>query len=192
MHAKANVSEQKPPFDHDSPFAFSMEGYHGIPPSTVIPLFWTPGWNSIQSVNKFQTEVGGALLDGDPGLPLIHPVAEKTAYYKEVPAEFTAQAGKWLMIPLTHIFGSEELSRESKSIMQRTPLPYILMNGMEGKKLHIKENDNILLQVNSLHLEFKVRFSETLPRGVIGYPAGLKNMPNLELPTWGILAGVRE
>ena len=47
-----------------------MEGYKGIPPSGITPFFWSPGWNSVQSVTKFQNEPGGALKDGDPGVIL--------------------------------------------------------------------------------------------------------------------------
>ena len=47
-----------------------MEGYKGIPPSSMTPFFWSPGWNSVQSVTKYQKEPGGALKDGDPGVKL--------------------------------------------------------------------------------------------------------------------------
>ena len=47
-----------------------MEGYKGIPPSVITPFFWSPGWNSVQSVTKYQKEPGGALKDGDPGVTL--------------------------------------------------------------------------------------------------------------------------
>ena len=36
-----------------------MEGYYGPMPSSLIPFFWAPGWNSVQAVNKFQNEIGG-------------------------------------------------------------------------------------------------------------------------------------
>jgi len=35
-----------------------MEGYEGMPPSSLIQRFWYPAWNSVQAVNKFQKEVG--------------------------------------------------------------------------------------------------------------------------------------
>ncbi len=63
MNADKNVSEPKPPEDDDSPFSFTMEGFRGEPPSSVIPFYWSPGWNSVQSINKYQIEVGGPLHD---------------------------------------------------------------------------------------------------------------------------------
>ncbi len=59
MFADIDVSEPQPPADIDSPLTFSMEGYQKQPPSSLIPRFWAPGWNSVQALNKFQEEVGG-------------------------------------------------------------------------------------------------------------------------------------
>ena len=61
MLANITVHEPKPPDDPDLPLAFSMEGNPGQPPPALITLFWSPGWNSIQAVNKFQSEIGGPL-----------------------------------------------------------------------------------------------------------------------------------
>ncbi len=191
MNAKINVSEPKPPADPDSPFAFSMEGYHGIPPSGLIPLFWSPGWNSVQSVNKFQKEVGGSLQDGDPGIPLLHPGSEKADYYNDIPLDFKLKQGEWLVVPMYHIFGSEELSTKSENISQLVPQPYALINLRQGAQLKLKENDKILLQINSMHLELTVRFSDSLPVDTIGYPLGLKYLPYLNLPAPGKIEGIR-
>jgi NADH-quinone oxidoreductase subunit G len=192
MNANIKVSEPKPPADPDTPFAFSMEGYHGSPPSSVIPLFWSPGWNSVQSVNKFQQEVGGALRDGDPGLSLIRPLADKRAFYKPVVLESKLLDGEWWIVAMHHIFGSEELSAESPGIAELAPNPYALMNRQDGQKLQVKENDKILLQVDSLHVELTVRFSDHMAAGSIGYPLGLRKLPYLDLPARGKVAGVRQ
>ena len=60
MLANISVHEPKPPDDPDSPLSFSMEGNPDQPPSALLPFFWTPGWNSIQAVNKFQAEIKAA------------------------------------------------------------------------------------------------------------------------------------
>ena len=73
MLANISVHEPKPPDDPDSPLSFSMEGNPDQPPSALLPFFWSPGWNSIQAVNKFQAEIGGPLRQGDPGVRLIEP-----------------------------------------------------------------------------------------------------------------------
>jgi len=192
MHAHVSVSESKPPEDMDSAFAFSMEGYHGQPPSTMIPLFWAPGWNSIQSLNKFQVEVGGGLHNSDPGLALIQPVKEKISYFTEIPSAFRQQSGQWWMVPVYHIFGSEELCREAPGISELTPKPYILMNYQDTQKSNLKPGDKILVRANTTLLELMVQCSDRLPSGVTGYPIGLKDLPYLELPAWIKIEGVRE
>ena len=73
MHADTDVNEPMTPRDPDSPLGFSMEGYQGEPPSSLLTHYWAPGWNSVQAVNKFQEEVGGPLRGGDPGRRLIEP-----------------------------------------------------------------------------------------------------------------------
>ena len=110
MLANINVSEPKPPVDPDSALSYTMEGYRGLPPSSMIPFFWSPGWNSVQSINKYQQEVGGALHDGDPGIRLFEGTDRSPEYYTSVPEKFISLEGHLLMVPVHHIFGSEELS----------------------------------------------------------------------------------
>jgi NADH-quinone oxidoreductase subunit G len=73
MLADISVHEPAPPADPDTPLAFSMEGYQDQPPPPLISRYWSPGWNSVQALNKFQQEVGGPLHGGDPGKRLIEP-----------------------------------------------------------------------------------------------------------------------
>ena len=82
------------------------------PPPALIPFFWSPGWNSIQAVNKYQSEIGGPVARRRSGVRLIEPAPGKRAiFYRDIPAPFRPGADEWLLVPLYHIFGSEELSR---------------------------------------------------------------------------------
>jgi NADH-quinone oxidoreductase subunit G len=81
MNANTDVREHKTAQDIDSPLSFSMEGYAGQPPSSLITHFWSPGWNSVQSVTKFQNEAGGTLRGGNPGVRLIEPNPSTKAKY---------------------------------------------------------------------------------------------------------------
>ncbi len=67
MHANVSVHEPRPPQDTETPLSFSMEGFKNRPPAALIDHYWSPGWNSVQSLNKFQQEVNGPLTGGDPG-----------------------------------------------------------------------------------------------------------------------------
>ena len=81
MHANISVHEPKPPDDPDTPLSFSMEGTPDQPPGALIPFFWSPGWNSIQATNFYQTEIAGPLRGGDPGVRLIEPAPQVNGTY---------------------------------------------------------------------------------------------------------------
>jgi NADH-quinone oxidoreductase subunit G len=120
MLANVSLHEPKPPDDPDSPLAFSMEGYQGQPPAPLIARYWSPGWNSVQALNKFQQEVNGPLKGGDPGQRLIEPNREgPVRYYKEIPAASQLSNGEWLTGPRPHIFSSEELSGYAPGIAEQ-------------------------------------------------------------------------
>jgi NADH-quinone oxidoreductase subunit G len=88
MTAHLDVSEPRPAQDSDSPLAYSMEGYDGRPPSGLVCRYWSPGWNSIQALNKFQQEAGGPLSGGDPGVCLIKPSCENAiSFYDTMPPD---------------------------------------------------------------------------------------------------------
>jgi NADH-quinone oxidoreductase subunit G len=146
--ANINVREPMPPKDPDSPFSYSMEGAHlnppKQPPPALIPRFWAPGWNSIQSLNKFQDEINGPLRGGNPGCRLIEPTnvampgsasenpapagAPRAAYFTEIPLAFEPRSGEWLAVPLQHVFGSEELSMLTPGVAERAPKPYLALH----------------------------------------------------------------
>lgn len=185
IHAAETVHEPKPPDDLDSPFSFTMEGYYGGRlPSAVIPYFWAPSWNSVQSVNKFQEEIGGALRGGDAGVRLIEPQAGAApAYYQRTPPAFTARRGEWLVLPLHEIYGSEELSRLAPAVAERVPAAYVALNAADASSLGTAEGNSVTLHIAGTKRHLPVKIRHDLPKGVAGIPAGLLNVA--PLPDWG-------
>lgn len=189
MTADVDVHEPRPPDDPDSPLSFTMEGYYGRMPSALLPFFWAPSWNSIQSVNKFQDEVGGALRGGDPGVRLITPDRAGTAaYYSQVPAAFKPRHDEFLVVPLHHIFGSEELSARAPAIAGRMPAPYLALHPDDAARVAVRAGETaaLVLAGGTHHLPVVLR--ETLPYGVAGLPAGLPGLAGLDLPVWAVIA----
>ncbi|MBS1681232.1 MAG: NADH-quinone oxidoreductase subunit NuoG [Bacteroidetes bacterium] len=189
MNANINVSEPKPPEDPDSSLSYTMEGYRGLAPSSMIPFFWSPGWNSVQSVNKYQNEIGASLKGGDPGLRLIEPEPGAVAnYFSTVPEVFQPIADHFWLVWTHHIFGSEELSKRSPSVAQRMPQhPYAMINPKDAEQQKVNEGDKISFEVEKHVYVLMVKLNNTIPSGVAALPYGLEGMPSTELPGWGIL-----
>ena len=191
MLADISVHEPKPPDDADSALAFSMESGPELAPSSLIPFFWAPGWNSIQATNKFQSEVGGPLRGGDPGIRLIEPSQERGwQYHSTVPAAFRPHPDEWLLVPIFHIFGSEELSRHAQGIAQLAPLPYVALNPVEASRSGVNAGEQIKVSVEGSLFELEVMLRADLPRGVAGLPAGLLPIGGIILPAFCRLAPI--
>jgi NADH-quinone oxidoreductase subunit G len=216
MHANVNIHEPEQPHDPDTALAFSMEGYLGHPPPSLIPRFWAPGWNSIQALNKFQDEVGGQLSGGDPGERLIQATpGKKAAYFENIPPGFEPRPGEWLLLPLHHIFGSEELSILAPGIAELSAQPYLALNPEDASNLGLTAGDEVQLRLRAQTdvradgsaadgsanaattpaeiFRLTLRFKPGLLHGTAGLPVGLTGMGNLAgvaLPAWGELKKV--
>ncbi len=187
MLANVAVSEPKPAEDPDSGMSYTMEGTRALPPSTMIPFYWSPGWNSVQSVNKYQEEVGAALRGGDPGIRLFEASGKQLSFYNDVPEKFKSGDNKLWIVPIHHIFGSEELSANSASVSKRVPQPYLLMNQEDGAKLKLAEGESIELEMDGQQIKLPVKLSTSISMGVAGLPVGLPKLSFFELPGWGLL-----
>jgi NADH-quinone oxidoreductase subunit G len=193
MYANMTVHEPQPPEDPDSALNFSMEGASTQPPPALIPFFWSPGWNSIQSVNRFQDEIAGVLKGGVPGARLLDdeggaglslPVsaAERGSPRAATRARGDGQA-EWLLVPLYHIFGSDPLALQSPATASLAPKPYIALNPADAARLCISEGHELLVAGTRLPL----RIFADLPTGIAGVPAGLTRVGSLA-PLWSTIA----
>ncbi len=189
MHAHKNVSEGKPPQDPNSPMSFTMEGFEGRPPSANTAFYRASGWNSVQSINKYQIEVGGPLHDGNPGVRLIEPKGEKRPeYVSAIPAAYKKRGEEYEVIPYYHIYGSEELTGKSPAIKERTPEAYIALNKKEAQKYGIEaEGASLEIHLQNGQKRFKVKLDDSLPEGILGLPKGLTETQGLIYPLKGQL-----
>jgi NADH-quinone oxidoreductase subunit G len=188
MRANIDVHEPKPPQDPDSPLSFSMEGHDGQPPSALISRYWSPGWNSVQALNKFQSEIPGPLRGGDPGERLMDRL-EKTdaAYFTEIPSRESLPENRWWVVAVYHVFGSEELSAFSPAIAQRTPAPYVALNPADAAVLGTADGDPVTIVLDDRIFDLPVLSMQGLAHKVAGLPAGLPGIPVLKLPALATL-----
>ncbi len=191
IHADRDVSEPQRPDDPESALAYSMEGTRQKPPPALLPVFQDPGWNSIQAVNKFQEEIAGPLRGGDPGVRLLVPTEDgRPEYFDDVPEAFRPGGGRWLVLPVRHVFGSEELSSRSPGVAQRTPDPYVALAAADAERLSLEAGSEALVSVGSEELRLPVAVHPELPEGVMRLPVGLPDMPFVDLPAQGVVKGV--
>jgi NADH-quinone oxidoreductase subunit G len=185
MHANIDVHEPKPPDDLDTPLSFSMEGTPVQPPSALIPFFWSPGWNSIQATNFYQSEIAGPLRGGDPGVRLIEPAPDATGkYFDRIPNVFARQSHKWLLVPLYHIFGSEELSFVSAGVAELAPKPYVALGAKDAAALGLRPGEAVQIQLDGAAYRLPIVINEELPAGVAGLPVGVPPLTGVQLPAY--------
>jgi NADH-quinone oxidoreductase subunit G len=179
--AHISVFEPKPPEDPDSPLSFSMEGYQVPPPAPINPRYWAPGWNSVQALHKFQSEISGPLGNSDLGCRLIAPETS-TAFRYFDPPEISPQPadGEFHLVPMHHVFGSEALSMACPSIAQRAPEAYLALapdNAVAG------EGERVKFTLQGIALDLPVRLTAGLPDRVAGLPVGLPGVPAWAAPS---------
>jgi NADH-quinone oxidoreductase subunit G len=186
VSANINVSEPTPPDDPDSPLAFSMEGAPTHPPGALLPFVWSPGWNSIQATNTYQKEIGGPLRGGDPGVRMIEPASSNdSSFYSNIPSAFEPREGEWLLVPMHHIFGSDELSLSAPGIAELATTPYVAVNADE-----LTEGEEVEVRCAGNTFRVPVRIRPDLPRAVAGLPAGVLPLAGCGLPVWGKIVKV--
>jgi NADH-quinone oxidoreductase subunit G len=186
MRANVSLHEPKPPDDPDSPLSFSMEGYDGMPPASLVPRYWAPGWNSVQATGKYQREVGGTLRGGDPGVRLMEAGGhEGMPFFSDVPGPFAQKDGAWLVVPRYQIFGSEELSALSPAVAERIAKPFLVLNPDDASGLGMKEGSIAELFLAGRSSLFPIALRASIPRGVAGIVVGVPGMEWINLPMWG-------
>lgn len=190
MHADRSVHEPPTPPDPDTALNFSMEGHDGqATPAALRPYYWWPGWNSVQALNKFQDEVGGALRGGDPGVRLLTPAPDADAGFLDgVPLAFAPRRGEWLLLPHCLVFGSEELSILAPAVAQRAAPPELLVHPADLAGLGLAAGATAQVAAAGEILHLPVRPDPALTPGTAALPCGLPNLPWLDLPAWGSIA----
>ena len=190
MNANIRVSESKPPTDPDSSLAFSMEGISFYNQTSYLPLVWAPGWNSAQAINKFQSEIAGPLRNGESGIRLITPLSKGEEFFRLKQNDREKTTDSFLVNPIYHIYGSEELSSYAAALSSRIPEPYLAMNPDNARRLKIADGSIIELKSGKTSIRLPVRIEASLPLGTVGYPVGLPGLPAFDIPFYAEITKV--
>ena len=186
-----NISEPKTPDDPDSALSFSMEGTQDKPPAALIPFFWSPGWNSVQAANTYQTEPGGPLRGGDAGVRMFEPAPanghspngqkpNSEKWFGAIPPAFEPREGEWLLLPMYHFIGSEELSLAARGVAELAAKPHVAVNSAD-----LADGTEVEVSCSSGTFRVPVRLRTDLPRGVACLSAGMVPLSGITMPAWG-------
>lgn len=191
MLANVSVHEPKQPQDEESPLAYSMEGLNRDEPGSLLPYVWAPGWNSNQSLHKFQAEVGGPLAGGSAGVRLLDAVARSPAPTAARPTQTLTERETLQLIPRPNIFGSDELSARSAGVRELVPDMYIELSPADAEGRGLGAGDGVM--IDGIDGAFVVRIDPALCSGCAAYAPGLAGSTDLvarsaititEAPNW--------
>jgi len=171
MNAGVNVHEPQQPHDHESPLAFSMEGLNRDQPAALTPYVWSPGWNSNQSLQKFQAEVDGPLKGGTAGVKLLQSSASGATQKASCEA-VEMQAHHWQLVPVHQVHGSDELSVNTDEIAEMAGMGFVSLGAAVAHKLGVSEGDGVVLASGGTEVSLEVRILQRVAKNCIGFGLG--------------------
>lgn len=176
MRANIDVHEPKQEQDEEGILSYSMEGVPAMRDAAVFNTPWAGGWNSNQSIFKFQEHTGGPLKQAGHGQRLVSGGVDKV-YGDAVTGQ--APAGAYQVFPLYHLFGTEELTALAPAIQERTTGAYVALSTMDAAKLGLQASDGVTLE-NGVSVPYIVRNS-ILP-GTVGVTVGMQGLNFHDIP----------
>jgi NADH-quinone oxidoreductase subunit G len=105
-------------------------------------------------------------------------------YFSAIPEAFKSRPGEWLLIPVFHIFGSEELSRKAHGISQLLPRPYLALSPADVSIVGAAAGEQLRVVIDDSQFEVEVVLRADLPRGLAGVPSGVPPFESVQLPTF--------
>jgi len=187
MRANISVHEPRASQDPDSALAFSMEGFAGPnEASPLVPFAAAPGWNSPSAWNKFQDEVGGSLKGGDQGVRLFTQ-SSPADYFAAVPAAFVARSNELRVVPIHHLFGSDEMAAKAPVTESRNATAYVALSAATAAQLTVGADAVVMVRAGAGSAKLPVRIDDSLPTGSVGLPVGLGDQPLVARQGWATI-----
>jgi len=148
----------------------------------TLPLIVGLPWPAFFRTDPARYRIGGPLRQGDPGVRTIERNGARFSFFDQLPGAFEIRQDEWLVVPLNHIFGSEELSRSAPAVAELSPEPYIALNPDDASRFG--------KEVELFGRRLPVKIAKDLPRGLAGIPAGMPSFAGLDLPAWSRISPV--
>ena len=187
INSNIRVSEPKLPEDNDSPLAFSMEGINEDPPSSLVPFYWMPGWNSVQAMYGYVDRPGGSLKGGDPGIRLIKRQEDTSAIFFPVSPAGPQPENDWLFVPVYRLYGSEELSSAASNIASVIGEPCVCINAAEAESAGLDPSGKAVIETGGNRLSVKIRIDNGIRGRIAGVTVNFPGTGFISLPARGKL-----
>jgi NADH-quinone oxidoreductase subunit G len=178
INSNISVHEPQQPRDFDSPLSFSMEGLNRDQPASLTPFVWSPGWNSNQSLQKFQSEVDGPLKGGSSGVRLITSSRNGIEVFFEK-EKYELKAHHWHLVPVYQIFGSDELSAHTDEMIELAGRGFIAIGQTVAEKMGVKRGDGLLVQQGDVKCSLEVRILSRVAKNCVGFSVGYQETQEL-------------
>jgi|TARA_B100002003_G_scaffold248175_2_gene281368 NADH-quinone oxidoreductase subunit G len=179
--ADVSLHEPKQPEDNNSALTYSMEGTNQDSPGGMKAYTWSPGWNSNQSISKYQNEISGSAGEGTRGVKLFVDSSSQLAALETSPGGNSSAVS---VVPNWHIFGSDELTNRCEAIHSLAPSPYALLNSATASKLGVKAGDALKLAAGEAP-SLAVMLDDSIAEGCVICPVLEETRAYLHLPTAG-------
>jgi NADH-quinone oxidoreductase subunit G len=177
INADVSVHEPLRKLDPETPLSFSMEGLNRDQPASLTPFYWSPGWNSNQSLQKFQSEVNGPLRGGPVGQRLLEPQAAGSRQSSEFTPLQVMDEGKWQLVPMHRVHGSDELSVRTAEVAELAGEAFVAIGPELAAKLEVVDGDGLKINVeaagiDSIETSLSVKILTRLAPNCVAYSAG--------------------
>jgi NADH-quinone oxidoreductase subunit G len=147
-----------------------MEGQREADSGALLAYSWAPGWNSNQSIYRYQESVGGALKGGDPGVRLSAAVAARQRRTRTPPKAAAPQPG-YRLIPLHAPFGAEELSARAPAVAERSAPPFLVLNPADAQTLELAQGRGV--RCAGIDATLELRLDPAMEPGHAGVSVGI-------------------
>ena len=177
INADVSVHEPLRKLDPETPLSFSMEGLNRDQPASLTPFYWSPDWNSNQSLQKFQSEVNGPLRGGPVGQRLLEPQATGIRQWSEFTPLQVMDEGKWQLVPMHRVHGSDELSVRTAEVAELAGEAFVAIGPELAAKLEVVDGDGLKVNVaaagiDGIETSLSVKILTRLAPNCVAYSAG--------------------
>jgi len=101
-------------------------------------------------------------------------------WFNSIPPAFKAREGQWLLVPMYHFIGTEELSLAARGLSELATKPHVAVNCAD-----LAAGMEVEVSCASGTFRLPVRVQPDLPQGVACLSAGIGPLSGVTMPAWG-------